>query len=192
MQPSPRSTSLTAARRSTSSQPENIFAGTFFIGPLGDVGDSFIGREGRGRWGVEEDKDSPMSKNASKTGGADKIEAKSEESREGVRAETAEKTEDDIASSLGDAKPIRSLNSRKSTNKSQRNTKQDTRRWSLNKRGSNPEHISMPSKEPTEDVAGPRFEAVEESEGERCAGDYPPIYVDGFVSLIPSAHIYIL
>jgi hypothetical protein len=57
-------------------------------------------------------------------------------------------------------------------------------------RRSTPEQIPAPSKKLTEDVAGSRFEAVKEPGGERCAGDYPSIYVDGFVSPI-SSHIYV-
>jgi len=134
-----------------------------------------------------------MSKNASRTGRADEIEAKTKGSKEGVKAETVGRAGDDTARSLVDAKSLRSLDSRKSTNKSQRNTKQDTSRWSLtDTRGSNPEQIPVLGKEPTEDVAGPRFKSVKEPEGERCAGDYPSIYVDGFVSPIPSARIYVL
>ena len=106
-------------------------------------------------------------------------------SKEGVKAGAAGRTEDDIARSLGDAKLLRSLDSRKSTNKSQGNTEQEMSRRPT------PEQIPLPSKELTEYVAGPRFKAVKEP-GERFAGDCPPIYVDGFVSPILSAYIYVL
>lgn len=107
-----------------------------------------------------------------------------------LKAETAGKTEDDIAGSIGDGKSFRSFNSRKSANQSQGSTKPGKRRWSLMIPGRSTQS-PVPSNL-TEDVAGPRFEAVKEPEWERCAGDYPSIYVDGFVSLIPSPYIYVL
>ena len=190
MQPSPGSTLLAAASRSASPQWKDIFGGSIFTSPL-EIGDLSTERKGGGsERGGEKGKDSSMSKNAPRTDRAGKIEAKTKGSKEGVKAETAGRTQDDIARSPVDAKSLRSLNSRKS---SQRNTKQGmSRRFMVNTRGSNPEQIPVLSKEPTEDVAGPRFKSVKEPEGERCAGDYPPIYVNGFVSPIPSAHIYVL
>jgi len=103
-----------------------------------------------------------------------------------LRTETTEKTEveDDTARSLRESK---SLGSSKSTKESQGSVKPGRKRWSLMiPRKSTPEQMSIPGKKLTEDVAGPRFEAVKEPQGERCAGDYPPIYMDGFVSSIPS------
>ena len=103
-----------------------------------------------------------------------------------LNAETTEKTEDGATSSLRETKSLRSLNSSKSTNKSQGSTKPGKKRWSLMiARRSSPEQVSVPSKKFTEDVAGSRFEAMKEPGGERCAGDYPSIYVDGFVSSFP-------
>ena len=109
-----------------------------------------------------------------------------------LKAETVEKTEDDTTRSLGDVKPSRSLGSSKSTNQSQGSTGSRKKRWLLKiARRSTQEQIPGPSKKSTGDVAGPRFETVKEPEGERCPGDYPPIYMDGFVSLISSPHIYV-
>jgi len=105
------------------------------------------------------------------------------------RAETAEKTEenDDVTRFLRESKSLRSFGSSKSTKESQGSSGPGRKRWSLMiPRKSTPEQMQMPSKKFTEDVAGPRFEAAKEPEGERCAGDYPPIYVDVFVSIIPS------
>lgn len=109
-----------------------------------------------------------------------------------LKAETVGKTEDAIARSLKNAKSFYSFNSSKS-NQSWGSTKPGKRRWSLIiPRRSTPEQIPVPSKRLTEDVAGSRFEGVKEQEGERCAGDYPPIYVDGFVSPIPSPRSHLL
>lgn len=109
-----------------------------------------------------------------------------------LKAGTAGNTQDDIARSLGDVKSFSSSNSSKSTNQSQGSTKPGKRRWSLMiTRRSTPEQIPIPGKKFTEDVGGPRFAAAKKTEGERCAGDYPPIYVDGFVSPISSSHVYV-
>jgi hypothetical protein len=108
-----------------------------------------------------------------------------------IKVETAEtETEDDIATSLRDEKSPRSLNSSNSTKGSRGSTKPGKKRWSLMiARKSTPE-VPVLDKKLTEDVAGPRFEAVKEPEGERCAGDNPSIYVDGFVSSIsPSLNV---
>ena len=100
--------------------------------------------------------------------------------------------EDDTARSLGDAKSFRSLISRKSTNKSQGGTKPGKGRLSLAiARGSAPENIPAPSKELTNHVAESQFEVVREPERQRRTGDYPSIYVGGFVSPIPFPYIYV-
>ncbi|KAF9646179.1 alpha/beta-hydrolase [Thelephora ganbajun] len=102
---------------------------------------------------------------------------------ERLKAKAAEETqtEGDTARPLREAKSIRSLNSDKSTKESQGNTKPGKKRWSLRiVRRPTLEQVPMPSKKLTEDVAGPRFRAVKEPEGARCAGDYPPIYDDCF------------
>jgi len=109
-----------------------------------------------------------------------------------LKAETVGKTEDNIATSPRNANSFHSSNSSKS-NQSRGSTKPGKRRWSLMiPRSSTPEQIPVPSKELTEDVAGSRFEGVKEQEGERCAGDYPPTYVNGFVSPIPFPRSYLL
>jgi len=109
-----------------------------------------------------------------------------------LKAETAGKTEDDIARSLRNAKSFHSFNSNKPSQR-RGSTKPGKRRWSLMiPRRSTPEQIPVPSRELTEDVAGSRFKGVKERGGERCAGDYPPTYVDGFVSPIPSPRSYLL
>lgn len=96
-----------------------------------------------------------------------------------------EETEDDTAGSLAGVKSLRPLNSSKPTNNGQGNTKQGKKRWSLMiPRRTAPEEIPVPSKKFTEDVAGSRFETTKEPETDRCAGDYPPIYINGFVSLV--------
>lgn len=94
-------------------------------------------------------------------------------------------TEDDTTGSLTDTKSLRPLNSSKPTNNGQGNAKRGKKRWSLMiPRRTAPEETSVPSKKFTEDVAGSRFETAGDPEGERCAGDYPPIYINGFVSLV--------
>jgi len=99
---------------------------------------------------------------------------------------------DDTARSLGDLKSFRSLISRKSTNKSQRGTKPGKNLLSLvTARGSTQEQIPVLNEKLTDDVSGPRSEAVREPESQGHAGDYPPIYMGGFVSLIPFSHIYV-
>ena len=109
-----------------------------------------------------------------------------------LKAETAKKTEDDATCSFGGAKSLRSLDLSKPTNQNQGSTDSRKKLWSLMiTRRSTPEQIPATSRKLTEDVAGPRFETVKEPEGERCAGDYPPIYTDGFVSPIPSPKIYV-
>jgi len=102
--------------------------------------------------------------------------------------------EDDTARSLGDAKSFRSLISGKSTNKSQGGTKPGKSRLSLAiARGSAPEKIPAPNKKLTDDVSGSDswFEVVREPERQRRTGDYPSIYVGGFVSPVPFTHIYV-
>ena len=108
------------------------------------------------------------------------------------KPEIAERCGDNTAKSLRDKRSSRSLNSSKSTNQSQDSAKPGKKGWSLKiSKRFTPEQIPLPIKRFTEDVAGSRFEATKEPEGERCAGDYPPIYVDGFVSLILSSHFYV-
>ena len=102
----------------------------------------------------------------------------------GIAEDTGDK--DDTSGSLTDAKSLRSLNSSKSTNSGHGNTKPSKKRWTLMiPRRATPEEAPVPSKKFTEDVAGSRFEAAKDPAGERCAGDYPPVYVNGFVSLLP-------
>ena len=111
-----------------------------------------------------------------------------------LRVAISEETEDkdDTAGSLTDAKSLRSLNSSKPTNNGQGNTKPSKKRWSLMiPRRSTPEELSALSKKFTEDVGGSRFEAARDPEGERCAGDYPPIYTNGFVSLFFPRHSHL-
>ena len=101
--------------------------------------------------------------------------------------------DDDAARSLGDAKSFRSLISRKSTNKSQEGTKPGKSRLSLAiARGSAPEKIPAPSRGLADDVAGgdSRFKVAREPERQRRTGDYPSIYVGGFVSPIPFSHTF--
>lgn len=105
----------------------------------------------------------------------------------------AEKTvgDDDTATLLKDSKSLPSLNSSKSTKGSRGSAKPGKKRWSLMiARKSTPEEIQIPGKQFTADVAGPRFEAKMEPEGERCAGDNPSIYVAGFVSSISSSYLH--
>ena len=95
-------------------------------------------------------------------------------------------TEDDNATSLKDAKSLPSLSSSRSTKGSRGSAKPGGKRWSLMlARKSTPDEVPIPSKKLTDDVAGPRFEAVKEP-GERCAGDYPSVYSGAFVSYTPS------
>ena len=95
-------------------------------------------------------------------------------------------TEDDTATSLKDAKSLPSLSSSRSTKGSRGSAKPGGKRWSLMiPRKSTAEELPMPSKKLTDDVAGPRFEAVKEPT-ERCAGDNPSVYKGGFVSYTPS------
>lgn len=49
--------------------------------------------------------------------------------------------------------------------------------------------ILVLSEELTEDAAGPRFGTVKEPGEGRYAGDYPPIYEEGFVSSISSSYL---
>jgi hypothetical protein len=110
-----------------------------------------------------------------------------------LEAGTVERTdtEDDTPRSLGQTQSLYSLISNKSTGGSPGSTKPSRKRWSrMVVRRSTPEQIRIPSQKLTEDVAGPRFEKGKEPEGERCAGDYPPIYDDGFVSCILSSYLY--
>jgi hypothetical protein len=96
-------------------------------------------------------------------------------------------TEDDTERSLRGSKSLRSLTTSKSTQESQGSTKPSKRGWSLMiPRKSSPDVMPMPNKKFTVDVGGPRFEGAREPEGERCAGDNPSIYLDGFVSFVPS------
>ena len=91
-------------------------------------------------------------------------------------------TEDGSPKSLRDARSLPSL----SSSRSARSAKPGGKRWSLMlARKSTPDEVPMPSRKLTDDVAGPRFEAVKEP-GERCAGDYPSVYKAGFVSYTPS------
>ena len=110
------------------------------------------------------------------------------------KAETTKiETEDDTTGSPRDAKSLRSLDSSKSAKGSQGSTRPVKKRWSLMiARKSTPEAVPIPNKKPTVDVAGPRFETAKDPvEGEVCAGDNPSIYVDSFVSSIPSTYIYV-
>ena len=103
----------------------------------------------------------------------------------------AERTGDGTENSLRDPGSSRSPDPRKSTNQRRGSEKPGKKRWRLmTAKRSTPGRIPIPSKNLTEDVAGSRFQDVNDPEGERCAGDYPPIYVDGFVSLILSSHLY--
>jgi hypothetical protein len=97
--------------------------------------------------------------------------------------------EDDTERSLRGSKSLRSLTTSKSTQESQGSTKPSKRGWSLMiPRKSSPDVMPMPNKKFTVDVGGPRFEAAREPEEERCAGDNPSIYLDGFVSFVPSPY----
>jgi hypothetical protein len=104
-----------------------------------------------------------------------------------LNAKTTEKTGtgDDTVRSLREAKSLCSLNSNQSSKDSGKSFKKPwsliiTRRPTLERM---PPQI--PGKKLSEDVAGPRFETVKEPTGERCAGDYPSVYDNGFVSSIP-------
>jgi hypothetical protein len=111
-----------------------------------------------------------------------------------LKVETAKMTETgDSTKSLREAKSLRSLNSNKSSKDSLGNTGLK-KRWTLmiGKKPVPEIQIPVPVKRLTEDVAGSRFETAKEPQGERCAGDYPPVYRDGFVSSIPSLPINIL
>ena len=111
-----------------------------------------------------------------------------------LEVQTAKVTEagDSTTRSLKEAKSLRSLNSNKSSKDSQGSTG-FKKRWTLKigKRPAPEIQIPVLGKRLTEDVAGSRFETAKEPQGERCAGDYPPVYRDGFVSSI-SPHINLL
>lgn len=171
----------------------------------------------------EKSKDEPSKQKKTKSNdqkpdekeGAERVEAKVQAKREGVKEETmrggvgngplpvgekmgevrtvgkqfnAETTRtvtgDYTARSLREAKSLCSLNSNQSNKDSGKSFKLP---WSLiiAKRSTLEQMpVTIPSKKLTEDVAGPRFESVREPAGERCAGDYPPVYENGFVSSI--------
>ena len=102
-----------------------------------------------------------------------------------LETETTERAEtvDDVAKTLKEANSSRSL---KSSKESQGSTKSRRKRWTLMiPKRTVPERVRAPVKGLTEDVAGSRFNTTKEPEGERCAGDYPPVYESGFVSAIP-------
>jgi len=96
-------------------------------------------------------------------------------------------TEDDTGTSLRDAKSLPSLSSSKSTKGSRGSAKPSDKRWSLmiSRKSTAPEEVPMSSKKLTDEVAGPRLQAVKEP-AERCAGDNPSVYKCGFVSYTPS------
>jgi hypothetical protein len=97
--------------------------------------------------------------------------------------DTTERTETVEVKALREANSSRSL---KSSKESQGSTKSGKKRWSLIiPKRTIPERVRAPVKGLTEDVAGSRFNATREPKGERCAGDYPPVYESGFVSAIP-------
>ena len=108
-----------------------------------------------------------------------------------LEVQITEKTEtgDDAARSLRQAKSLRSLSSGKSNKEKRGNTLK--KRWSLMVGNKSAPEIPIPvrSKKLTEDVAGSRFETLKEPPGVRCAGDYPPIYQDGFVSSVPPSYV---
>lgn len=109
------------------------------------------------------------------------------------KAETTEKagTGDDTARCPGEAKSPRLPGSNKSSKDSAKSLKKS---WSLKITKRPPLEqipVQIPSRKCTEDVAGPRFGKLKEPEGRRCAGDYPPVYEDGFVSSIQSSSVYL-
>lgn len=106
------------------------------------------------------------------------------------KADIVEKseTEDGTVGSLKDSRPVSPSRSAKG---SQGSTQPGKKRWSLMiPRRSTPDQMPTPNRKLTEDVAGPRFDTVEEPR-ERCAGDYPSIYLDGFVSSVPYPFLYV-
>ena len=112
-----------------------------------------------------------------------------------LNAETMEKTRtgEDVTGPLKGAKSLLSISSDKSSADGYGSTR-PKKRWSLmiTKRSPpGPIRVSVPSRKLTTDVAGSRFETAKEPVVERCAGDYPPIYKDGFVSSILSQPIYL-
>ena len=204
--PSPGLPSPTAAGGSTSPQQRSFFGGSSFTSPPEEVN-----VEVRGEGSEEEvqkgstdhpgprkvEKDDTKAEAAGKVGVTDSgTPGPFREDRTGkvrmVDQQLKAEAEDDTARSLGDAKSFRSLISRKSTNKSQGGTKPGKSRLSLAiARGSAPEKIPAPSKKLTNDVTGSRSKVVRGPEKQRRTGDYPSIYVGGFVSLIPFPHTYV-
>jgi hypothetical protein len=107
------------------------------------------------------------------------------------KPETTEKTGtgDDAARPPREAKSLRSLDSKKSTKDGARSFKKP---WSLiPKRSSSQIPVPTSGGNLTEDVAGPRFGAPNGPEMGRCAGDYPPIYKEEFVSSTSFSHRYL-
>jgi hypothetical protein len=86
----------------------------------------------------------------------------------------------------------RALRKAKSLHSLSRGSTKLKKRWTLmiGKKSAPEVHMPIPGKRLTEDVAGSRFETAKKQQEERCAGDYPPIYRDGFVSPIPPPHLY--
>lgn len=116
---------------------------------------------------------------------------------EELKAEAAKETGTGEYSTraLRKAKSLHSLNSNNSSKESQgsQGSTKLKKRWTLliGKKSAPEVHMPIPGKRLTEDVAGSRFETAKKQQEERCAGDYPPIYRDGFVSSISPPHLYL-